>query len=269
MDDPKYLSNNSPPCLCSKAHGKARIPTVEPKIEALHIANISHELRTPLHGILSFANIALNRPEKMTVETSLRYFQNIRTSGERLLALIDDLLDLTKLESGKMELNYSSGSLESLVKECILEQQARLNELGIEVFWEPKSELGEGAFDRVRIAQVVTNLLSNAIKFTALEKRIEFFISSTIIDCNNKQLPAILFSIRNSGDGIPEGELELIFDQFSQSSNSRSSSKIAGTGLGLAICREIIRVHAGKIWSENHPQSGAVFKFIIPIQDLA
>lgn len=229
------------------------------------LANMSHELRTPMHGIMSFVNIGLKNPERLTINKALKYFGRIKTSADRLLSLLNDLLDLSKLEAGKMVMEYSSSSLESVAKSCIAEQQARLRELDKTVIWHPGTISGDGQFDPIRIGQVITNLLSNAIKFTPTGKNIDFLIANAELDFDDgTKVPAFLFSVRDYGDGIPDSELELIFDKFSQSSSTKT--KAGGTGLGLAICKELINAHNGKIWVENHPEGGAVFKVMIPVK---
>ena len=232
------------------------------------LSNMSHELRTPMHGILGYATMGLKRVESLTPEKNSRYYGNIKTSAERLLTLLNDLLDLAKLESGKMDINYSQSSLETIAVSCVLEQKARLNELNQEIIYMPDNISGEGEFDDVRIGQVITNFLSNAIKFTPKGEKIEFFISHTEIENDDSEkIPALLFSMRDHGNGIPEGEHKLVFDKFTQSSDTLVSST-KGTGLGLPICKEIIELHHGKIWAENHLEGGAVFSFVIPVEQV-
>ncbi|MFK5987087.1 MAG: PAS domain-containing sensor histidine kinase [Pseudomonadota bacterium] len=238
------------------------------KAKSEFLANMSHELRTPMHGILSFVNMGLDKPKRLTQDKTLMYFSHIKSSADRLLAMLNDLLDLSKLESGKMEMNYSENSLMQIANDCITEQQARLSDLKKQIIWEPTSIIGNGVFDPVRIGQVITNLISNAIKFCHTEKTIQLSITEiTHNPTTGQEHCSLLFSVRDYGRGIPNNELELIFDKFSQSSTTKVNS--SGTGLGLAISKEIIGAHSGKIWAENHSQSGAIFKFTIPKQKLA
>ncbi|MDX2504604.1 MAG: PAS domain-containing sensor histidine kinase [Gammaproteobacteria bacterium] len=228
------------------------------------LANISHELRTPMHGILSFVDIGSRNAERLTPEKNIEYFGHIKTCADRLLMLINDLLDLSKLEAGKMAMSCMQNSLEKVALECIAEQSARLLEQDKKVTWHPDSISGDGIFDSERIAQVITNLLSNAIKITPTGKNIDFLIEHTELDnTNGHKIPALLFSARDYGVGIPEGEFELIFEKFSESSATKKN--VGGTGLGLPICKEIITAHSGKVWVENHSEAGAVFKFVIPV----
>ncbi|NOQ80062.1 MAG: hypothetical protein GQ546_11770 [Gammaproteobacteria bacterium] len=244
------------------------------KAKSVFLANMSHELRTPMHGILSYAIMGVKRIDKSTSEKNLNYFSNIKTSGDRLLVLLNDLLDLAKLESGKMDMNYKQSSLQFVAQNCVSEQQARLDERNQKIIYMPDNITGEGFFDDVRIGQVITNLLSNAIKFIHEDEKIEFAISNTdlssrVVDRKEKckTVPALLFSVRDYGKGIPNQELVLVFDKFEQSSNSEVGT-MKGTGLGLPISKEIINLHHGKIWAENHPDGGAVFSFIIPVEQV-
>lgn len=181
-----------------------------------------------------------------------------------------DLLDLSKLESGKMEMDFTSANLEVEMKTSVEEQAARLKEYNLSILYNVKISSTKACFDDVRISQVITNFLSNAIKFSPQGGDIEFTISESEIavkSLNNKstdeQIPALFFSVRDHGEGIVKGEFELVFDKFEQGSLSEVGTT-KGTGLGLPISKEIIELHHGKIWAENHPQGGAVFCFEIP-----
>lgn len=231
------------------------------------LANISHELRTPMHGILSFADFGLQNYATASHEKLEKYFSHIKISGVRLLSLLNDLLDLAKLESGQLELNYSPSSLNLITERCIAEQKARLIELDKTITWLPESISGVGVFDEELIGQVITNFLSNAIKFTPGGAAIELLIEKTELEINNEQkIPALLFIIRDDGEGLAEDEFELLFDKFKQSSVNKSQK--GGTGLGLSICKEIIEAHSGNIWAENHFNGGAIFQFVIPVSEV-
>ncbi|NOX09125.1 MAG: PAS domain S-box protein [Gammaproteobacteria bacterium] len=223
------------------------------------LANMSHELRTPMHGILSFANLGLRRIDSLSTEKIEMYFQQISNSGDRLLNLLNDLLDLAKLEAGKMEMSSSSQSLQTVTEIAINEQRARLDEMDINIIWADDNSAGDGIFDKERIAQVITNLLSNAIKFTPSGSNIHIHIEQQF----SGQYDMLHFSIYDEGDGIPEDEIETIFGKFNQS--SRTTTGTGGTGLGLPICQQIIEAHSGKIWADNKPDGGALFQFTIPV----
>ena len=222
------------------------------------LANMSHELRTPMHGILSFSRYGIKNIETADKTKFLKYFNRINTSGERLLLLLNDLLDLSKLEAGKMALELQENRLDQAINACLAEQESRISDLALHIDINYKHPNNRAVFDYVRIEQVITNLLSNALKFTPRDKNIFITLDTSTL---NEQ-PALYFSIENEGINIPKNELESIFNKFIQGSKITTGS--GGTGLGLAICKEIINAHQGKIWAENTAKGGAVFKFIIP-----
>lgn len=224
------------------------------------LANMSHELRTPLHGILSFARFGLRNIDKADKSKLEKYFDRINQSGERLLVLLNDLLDLSKLEAGKVILDKRQYDLVELVEDCLLEMEASFKEKQHQIIWKNKPRILLAEFDRARIGQVVTNLLSNACKFTAENREITLTVSDYQLE---SEVKAILFCIEDEGIGIPVNELDFVFTKFEQSSWTKSNS--GGTGLGLAICREIILAHEGKIWAENRKSVGAKFSFSIPV----
>lgn len=228
------------------------------------LANVSHELRTPLHAILSFSRLGIKNMNKQPqiFEASLKlenYFNKIYTSGEKLLVFINDLLDSAKFESGKMELDYKSYDVGLLVESFINEQEARIDELELEINISATSYNKNAEFDKHYIGQAINNLISNAIKYSPQGGHIN--ISITACQYNNQE--AIQFTIQDEGLGIPVDQLDMVFEKFAQSSNKISG----GTGLGLSLCKNIIDIHGGKIWAENvnkeTPQK-ARFSFIIP-----
>ena len=219
------------------------------------LANMSHELRTPMHGILSFSKLGLSRIETASLEKLAVYFSRIHESGSRLLYLLNDLLDLSKLEAGKMVMNFENCDLLLLVEKAINEQSARMQELGIKTERCFKKGETEGYFDQARITQVITNFLSNAIKFTPNGEKIIFLIHQ-----HKNELELVM---EDHGIGIPDQEIDTIFNKFQQSSTTDDGS--GGTGLGLAICREIIEGHHGRIGVKNNPDVGASFYFKIPL----
>ncbi|MBL4584621.1 MAG: PAS domain S-box protein [Pseudomonadales bacterium] len=231
------------------------------------LANMSHELRTPMHSILSFSNFGVEKLNTVSLEKLGVYFSRIHESGNRLLVLVNDLLDLAKLEAGKMEMEASNQNLTDIIRIHMEEQEATIKQKGVMVTLDDGDARTTGQFDPIRIGQVVTNLLSNAVKFTPRGKSVSIKVKetqmSTIAENETTiEVSCIEFSIHDEGIGIPHGELEHVFDKFIQSSTTNTGA--GGTGLGLAICKQIIDAHSGKIWAECEPAGGAAFYFSIP-----
>jgi signal transduction histidine kinase len=220
------------------------------------LANISHELRTPMHGILSYANFGIDKIDKVGKDKLLSYFTNINVSGERLLLLLNDLLDLSKLSADSVILDKKIIPLKDIVEIITLEYDAFIEEKNLHINI-TSSEDTTAMLDRQQMQQVIRNLLSNAIKFTPNDKTIS-------ISINQLEDATIKMVIADEGMGIPEGELDSIFDEFVQSSKTKTGK--GGTGLGLAITRKIIKKHGGNIFAENRDPVGSSFTIILPIK---
>ena len=216
------------------------------------LANMSHEIRTPLHGILSFADFGIKKaPDGDKLKG---YFEKIQTSGTRLLVLVNDLLDLAKLESGRMELQFAHDDLGMTIA-CVQDEFASLlSERSLKVLFAKPKEPVHAEFDQKRMMQVVRNLVGNAVKFSSDHSTIEIELLGGD--------EHITIRVRDHGIGIPDGELEAIFDKFTQSSKTNSGA--GGTGLGLAISRQIVQGHHGTIHAENCKDGGACFIIQLP-----
>ena len=228
---------------------------------------ITHEIRNPLHHMLSFSKFGMKKAGDISTEKIIDYFSTIYSSGNDLLELINDLLDISKLESGKIDYNLNHEDVSQIIREIVVESSTAFEEHQIEPVFAQPSISGEIYCDRFKIKQVLRNLLSNAVKFTPPGGRIEIKVISDELTAGRrsgdmKTVEALKVSINDEGVGIPEGELEMIFDKFTQS--SKTAEGYGGTGLGLSICQEIIQAHGGKIWAENNATSGAVFNLVIP-----
>ncbi len=223
------------------------------------LANMSHELRTPMHGILSYSQFGIKKYNIGDQEKMLDYFKNINSCGKRLMDLLNDLLDLSKLEAGKMEYNFDQNDLTYDLKLVLSEFHALLQEKELTVNSLPTESSTKLPYDKLKINQVLRNLVSNAIKYSHPNSMIQVSYEE-IIDNESRLLK---FSIIDNGIGIPENELTRVFDKFMQSSNTNDGS--GGTGLGLAICKEIIQAHSGIIWAEhNTDREGSIFSFTLP-----
>lgn len=219
------------------------------------LANMSHELRTPMHGVLSFAEIGAQKSQHAERDRLRHYFENIHVSGVRLLALLNDLLDLSKLESGKMNFNMARHDLCQVIRACLGVEEARLLAQGLPIDLSLPPDGAWAVFDPLRIAQVISNLLSNAIKFSPPGGRIAIAVVH--------RPGQFELSVCDQGPGIPPDEQERVFDKFVQSSKTRSGA--GGTGLGLSISREIVVAHHGAIWAGSAPGGGA--RLVVQLPD--
>ena len=220
------------------------------------LANLSHELRTPLHGILSFAEFGIETVDTDSNEELETYFQRIHQSGATLLTLLNALLDLAKLEAGKMAFRFEPVDLGQLFDSAIDEVRTLVVQRHLTIRHDPFDTPIETVVDSEKTMQVIRNLLNNAVKFSPEG-------GSITIDMHQDS-QSVIITISDQGPGIPDAELESIFDKFIQS--SRTNTGAGGTGLGLAICREIVMAHQGRIWAENAAGGGARLILELPLQ---
>ncbi|MCP4753902.1 MAG: PAS domain S-box protein, partial [Proteobacteria bacterium] len=218
------------------------------------LANISHELRTPMQGILGFSSLGIDRINDVDRKKLGSYFSNVHSSGKRLLLLLNDLLDLSKLEAGKIEYDFKEGRISKVIEVVMNDFIALSREQNIAIEFNSPSFPDVAVMDAGRIMQVVGNLLSNAVKFSNSNGKVT-------IDIENQQ-DFLTISVTDGGLGIPEDELESVFDKFVQS--SKTATGAGGTGLGLAISRRIVSDHSGEIWAASNPEGGSVISFSIP-----
>lgn len=228
------------------------------------LANMSHELRTPMHGILSFAQLGITKIDQIDKQRLFSYFQKIEISGNRLLSLLNNLLDLSQMEAGKTAYHFTNNNLlliTHLVVASFKEQLEEKNQ-SIEVI-EPEFNL-KLTCDSFRIEQLINNLISNAIKFSSDGKKTTIWFGLDQLEQDGNSVPALNMTVRDEGVGIPESELNTVFEKFIQSSRTKTGA--GGKGLGLAICNEIVKAHQGSIKAENHPDGGAVFAIVLPVK---
>lgn len=227
------------------------------------LANMSHELRTPMHGILSFARLGQMRTDQSSPEKLRGYFTHIHDSGARLMLLLNDLLDLSKLEAGRMTLTLGPVAIESVVGDVVHEFSEFAATRQVRVERATGDALVLSA-DRERLLQVMRNLVSNAIKFTPGGGTVRIHWQSDTLTTGAEVRPAARIVVRDDGIGIPPGEEKSIFDKFVQSTQTKSGA--GGTGLGLAICHEIVALHGGSISAGNNPEGGAAFTVLLPLE---
>lgn len=237
--------------------------------KSIFLSNMSHELRTPMHAILSFGKLGLgkSRLDNCSLSKLEHYFECIVTSSERLLLLINDLLDLSKLEAGKVALNLATHDLRQLTLQIIgeIEILAEQKQIHIDPELVPANLLLQ--CEDAKIGQVFRNLFSNAIKFSPEGSVIKLIATNAELPGrradDHLKRPAIALDIIDQGIGIPEHELESVFNEFEQSSKTRTYA--GGSGLGLAICREIVMGHGGTVTAYNNPDKGCRFRVILPL----
>ncbi|MFQ5660840.1 MAG: PAS domain S-box protein [Gammaproteobacteria bacterium] len=231
------------------------------------LTNMSHELRTPMHAILHLTDTIMKRIDVNPREKTLKALGRIEQSGRRLLALINDLLDLSKLEANQVDYLFEENDLMDILKPVVAELAALIKQKQLALEIQPNGIATNVVCDRHAISQVLVNLLSNAIKFTRAGLPLSVEFSDAELPSWNKRdntgkVAAVTLSILDRGIGIPEDELGSVFDKFLQSSRTKTGA--GGTGLGLAICKEVITRHHGEIWAENNPAGGAIFNFSLP-----
>lgn len=228
------------------------------------LANMSHELRTPLNALLGFSEIMLRGMTGELTEKQREYLQDIYDSGSHLFSLINDILDLSKIEAGRMELEHEDVDVRNAVEQSLffVREKAMKHSIRIDVVIEEGIRSVEA--DKMRLKQVLVNLLSNAAKFTPDGGSI--VVSAK--EVTDAGVRCIKFSVQDTGPGISERDKSKLFEPFQQL-ESIYEKKHEGTGLGLALCRRIVKGHGGRIWVESEVGKGSTFSFTIPLEKTA
>ena len=220
------------------------------------LANMSHELRTPLNAIIGFSEVLVEKMFGEVNEKQLDYLQDIHSSGKHLLSLINDILDLSKIEAGRMELDVADFDLRSALENAITLVKERAQRNGITLGLEVDPSLGNFRGDERKFKQILLNLLSNAVKFTPEGGKVSV--------AARPGANVVEFSITDTGVGIAAGHQELVFEEFRQVGNDYTR-KAEGTGLGLALTKRFVELHGGTIRLESVPGKGSTFTFTIPL----
>jgi signal transduction histidine kinase len=221
------------------------------------LANMSHELRTPLNAIIGFSQVLRQRLFGPINEKQEEYLDDILSSGNHLLSLINDVLDLSKVEAGQVELEVASFSLREALERGVVMVREPATKHGVRLSLElaPGVDLVEG--DERRLRQVIFNLLSNAVKFTPE--------GGEVVVATASRDHEVLISVTDTGPGIPLEDHERIFEEFQQTDVGVQQRE--GTGLGLALSKRLVELHGGRIWVESEPGHGSRFVFTLPAKE--
>ena len=234
---------------------KGRLLEVANQHKSEFLANMSHELRTPLNAIIGFSEVLLQRMFGDLNGKQDEYLQDVLSSGRHLLSLINDILDLSKVEAGRMELELGRFHLPQALQDTLVLVRERAVRHGIELTFESDPRLGEVTADERKIKQVMLNLLSNAVKFTPEGGRVD--VRAVPTD------GAVEISVADTGIGIAPENQELIFEEFRQVGGDYAHKR-EGTGLGLTLARKLVELHGGRLWVKSQPGQGSTFTFSIP-----
>jgi signal transduction histidine kinase len=219
------------------------------------LATMSHELRTPLNAIIGFSEVLQEQMFGELNERQLAYVNDVLEAGRHLLSLINDVLDLAKIEAGRMDLDLSKVAIPDLLRSALSMHSERADRAGIELNLNTQPDEIRITADERRVRQIVFNLLSNAIKFTPPEGRIDI---TALVDNGRLEV-----AVADTGPGIPAGDIDSIFEEFEQTSQGK---QVEGTGLGLPLSRKLVELHGGRLWVESTPGRGSTFRFTLPTQ---
>ena len=242
--------------LFHEIEDKSRQLEVASQHKSEFLANMSHELRTPLNAIIGFSEVLSERMFGELNEKQDEYLKDIHASGQHLLSLINDILDLSKIEAGRMELEVTDFDLPMAIGNALTLVRERAARRSIALNTAIDERLGQVQGDERKIRQVLLNLLSNAIKFTPEGGRID--VHAVPRD------RMVEVSVTDTGVGIAPEDQEAVFEEFRQVGTA--DKKVEGTGLGLTLCRKFIELHGGRIWVESQVGVGSTFTFTIPVR---
>jgi signal transduction histidine kinase len=218
------------------------------------LANMSHELRTPLNAIIGFSEVLLDPSLKVTEEEQSQFLTDVLSSGKHLLNLINEILDLSKIEAGRMELQIEPALLSDVLDAVQSTIRPLAGKKGIDLRFESDSDIDAFPMDGARIKQVLLNLVGNAVKFTPEGGRV--WVRADAVN------GAVRVEVGDTGPGIPSQQHDQIFLEFQQAGTE--AGKPEGTGLGLALAKKFVEMHGGKVWLESEVGKGSRFFFMLP-----
>ncbi|HEC21580.1 MAG TPA: GAF domain-containing protein, partial [Chloroflexi bacterium] len=233
------------------------------QLKSQFLANMSHELRTPLNSIIGFSRVMLKGIDGPLNDLQTQDLTTIHQSGQHLLGLINNILDMSKIEAGKMEIQPEYVNLEDIVDTVIATGRGLVKDKPIQIFKEVEPGLPMVYGDPVRLRQILLNLVSNAAKFTH-EGSITVRVERKDYDPLTGEPPRVQVDVSDTGIGIAKEDMDKLFEAFRQVDGS-TTRQVGGTGLGLAISREFVEMHGGRMWVESEPGVGSTFSFTIPL----
>ncbi|MBI3916110.1 MAG: GAF domain-containing protein [Betaproteobacteria bacterium] len=221
------------------------------------LANMSHELRTPLNAVIGFSDLLLERLYGEMNAKQENYVRNIQASGKHLLSLINDILDLSKIEAGRMELDVSRVHIPSALQNAMIMIRERAQRQNVVLSCTVEPQITDIPADERKFKQIMLNLLANAVKFARERGRVD--VDARLLDGH------LVVSVRDTGVGIAKQNQQAVFEEFSQVGR-HDSAKQEGTGLGLALTRRFVQLHGGTIKVESELGKGSTFTFTIPVR---
>ena len=244
--------------LFNEIQDKSRQLEVASRHKSEFLANMSHELRTPLNAIIGFSEVLLQGIFGGVNEKQREYLADVLGSGQHLLSLINDILDLSKIEAGRMELDLSSFAVRDALESGLTIVRERAARHGIQLSATVAKDVGTIEADERKVKQILYNLLSNAVKFTPDGGRVDVSVRAENGD--------VRVEVRDTGIGVGADDQERIFEEFRQVGRERSRE---GTGLGLTLTKRFVELHGGRIWLESSPGKGSTFGFTLPVRRAA
>jgi signal transduction histidine kinase len=220
------------------------------------LANMSHELRTPLNAIIGVTDLLLEDARDLNRADEIEPLERVLRAGRHLLTLINNILDLSKIEAGHMELELDDFHLSPAIDDALLLMRERAGRGGLALERHVDGRVGEIRGDERKVKQVLLNLLSNAVKFTPEGGRID--VRAALVD------GTVEISVTDTGIGIAPEDQEVVFEEFRQV--GKAEKKAEGTGLGLALCRKFVELHGGRIWVKSQVGHGSTFTFTLPVR---